>query len=49
MNGPGGTVGNPSTPEKYSIVIPAATTMPTTFTLAGVESIKSLPIINLLS
>ena len=48
MNGPGGTVGNPSTPEKYSIVIPAAaTTMPTTFTLAGVESSKSLPIINL--
>jgi hypothetical protein len=31
-------------------VIPAAaTTMPTTFTLAGVESRKSLPIINLLS
>src|SRR5215218_3391999 len=49
MNGPGGTVGNPSTPEKYSIVIPAAaTTMPSTFTLAGVESRKSLPIINLL-
>jgi hypothetical protein len=48
MNGPGGIVGNPSTPEKYWVKIPAAaTTSPVTFTLAAVERVVRVVMIRL--
>jgi hypothetical protein len=47
MKGPGGIVGNPSTPENYWVKIPAAaTTRPAMFTLAGVERANRLLMIH---